>query len=84
MRKCLSAVLAASVLILPAFQANAQSTWHSEERCRLAADPLPAAFARCGTITVPLDPAAPDGPAHPNRLPWPPRPITITDPASTF
>jgi len=62
MRKCLSAVLAASVLILPAFQANAQSTWHSEERCRLAADPLPAAFARCGTITVPLDPASPSGP----------------------
>ena len=62
MRKCLSAVLAASVLTLPAFPSTAQSTWHSEERCRLAADPLPAAFARCGTITVPLDPATPNGP----------------------
>ena len=63
MRKCLPSVLAASALTLPAFQGTAQSTWHSEERCRLAADPLPAAFARCGTITVPLDPAAPNGPA---------------------
>src|SRR5690349_166000 len=61
MRKCPPSVLAALVLTLPAFQGAAQSTWHSEERCRLAADPLPAAFARCGTLTVPLDPAAPNG-----------------------
>jgi pimeloyl-ACP methyl ester carboxylesterase len=33
----------------------------SEERCRLATDQLPAAFARCGVFTVPEDPAAPDG-----------------------
>jgi pimeloyl-ACP methyl ester carboxylesterase len=33
----------------------------SQERCRLATDQLPAAFARCGVLTVPEDPAAPDG-----------------------
>jgi pimeloyl-ACP methyl ester carboxylesterase len=32
------------------------------ERCRLTADLLPAAFARCGTLAVPEDPAAPGGP----------------------
>lgn len=31
------------------------------ERCRLTADQLPAAFARCGTLAVPEDPATPDG-----------------------
>jgi pimeloyl-ACP methyl ester carboxylesterase len=31
------------------------------ERCRLTADLLPAAFARCGTLAVPEDPSAPDG-----------------------
>jgi pimeloyl-ACP methyl ester carboxylesterase len=36
--------------------------WQSDERCRLATDSLPAAYARCGTLEVPLDPAAPDGP----------------------
>ncbi len=62
MRKCLPPVLAALVLSLPSFPGAAQAEWHSEERCRLATDPLPAAYARCGTLTVPLDPAAPDGP----------------------
>jgi pimeloyl-ACP methyl ester carboxylesterase len=33
-----------------------------EDRCRLVADGLPAAYARCGTFALPLDPAAPDGP----------------------
>jgi len=61
MRKCLPPVLAAVVLYWPGFSGAAQPEWHSEERCRLAADPLPAAYARCGTLTVPLDPAAPDG-----------------------
>ena len=61
MRKCLPPVLAALVLFFPAFRAAAQPEWHSTERCRLAADPLPAAYARCGTLSVPLDPAAPDG-----------------------
>jgi len=55
-------MLAALVFALPAFLGTAQSAWPSKERCRLAADPLPAAFARCGTVSVPLDPAAPDGP----------------------
>ena len=32
------------------------------ERCRLTSDPFPAAFARCGTLAVPLDPSAADGP----------------------
>jgi pimeloyl-ACP methyl ester carboxylesterase len=31
------------------------------ERCRLTADLLPAAFARCGTLAVPEDPSAPGG-----------------------
>jgi pimeloyl-ACP methyl ester carboxylesterase len=31
-------------------------------RCRLVAEGLPAAYARCGTLEVPLDPEAPDGP----------------------
>jgi pimeloyl-ACP methyl ester carboxylesterase len=62
MRKCLPSVLAALVLSPAAFPGTAQPAWHSEERCRLAADPLPAAFARCGKLTMPLDPAAPDGP----------------------
>src|SRR6185503_4270869 len=33
------------------------------ERCRLEAQGLPAAFARCGTLSVPEDPASPAGPA---------------------
>ena len=32
------------------------------ERCRLEAEGVPAAFARCGTLVVPEDPAAPAGP----------------------
>jgi pimeloyl-ACP methyl ester carboxylesterase len=31
------------------------------ERCRLVAEHAPAAFARCGTLAVPENPAAPDG-----------------------
>jgi pimeloyl-ACP methyl ester carboxylesterase len=61
MRKCLPPVLAALVLCLPGLPGAAQAEWHSEERCRLASDPLPAAYARCGKLTVPLDPAAADG-----------------------
>ena len=33
-----------------------------EGRCRLVAEGLPAAYARCETVAVPLDPAEPDGP----------------------
>ncbi len=32
------------------------------ERCRLETQGVPAAFARCGTLTVPENPAAPSGP----------------------
>jgi len=31
------------------------------DRCRLASDPFPAVFARCGKLAVPEDPSAPDG-----------------------
>jgi pimeloyl-ACP methyl ester carboxylesterase len=62
MRKCRPFLLVASMLPLAGFPAAAQSEWQSEGRCRLAADGLPAAYARCGTLDVPLDPAAPDGP----------------------
>jgi len=62
MRKCLLPMLAAVVLSSPSFPGAAQAEWHSEDRCRLAAGASPAAYARCGTLTVPLDPAAPDGP----------------------
>ena len=61
MRKWLPPVLAVLVLALPGAPGAAQPEWHSTERCRLTADPLPAAYARCGTVSVPLDPAAPDG-----------------------
>src|SRR5687767_6125570 len=61
MRKCLPPALAALVLVFAGFASAAQPEWHSDERCRLASDPLPAAYARCGKLTVPLDPAAPDG-----------------------
>jgi pimeloyl-ACP methyl ester carboxylesterase len=33
----------------------------SAERCRLTTEQLPAAFARCGVLTVPENPAVPDG-----------------------
>jgi pimeloyl-ACP methyl ester carboxylesterase len=33
------------------------------ERCRLETPGIPAAFARCGTLVVPEDPAAPAGPS---------------------
>jgi pimeloyl-ACP methyl ester carboxylesterase len=61
MRNCLLPALAASVLVSTGVPAAAQPEWHSEERCRLASDPLPAAYARCGKLAVPLDPAAPNG-----------------------
>lgn len=62
MRKCVPSLLVAGVLALPV-PAAAQSEWFSDGRCRLATDSLPAAYGRCGTLAVPLDPAAPDGPA---------------------
>ena len=46
----------------PAVAVAQGDAWLSDSRCRLAADSLPAAYARCGTLEVPLDPLAPDGP----------------------
>ena len=40
----------------------AQAGDSGEQACRLTAKSLPAAFARCRVLDVPLDPAAPDGP----------------------
>jgi pimeloyl-ACP methyl ester carboxylesterase len=62
MPKCVPPVLAAFVLFSAGVPAGAQQEWHSEARCRLTADGLPAAYARCGKLTVPLDPESPDGP----------------------
>ena len=55
-----SGVLA--VAALPTVAVAQGDAWLSEGRCRLATDSLPAAYARCGTLAVPLDPTAPDGP----------------------
>ncbi len=62
MLKCLPPVLAAFMLCSAGAPAGAQLEWQNEGRCRLAADGLPAAYARCGKLAVPLDPASPDGP----------------------
>jgi pimeloyl-ACP methyl ester carboxylesterase len=45
----------------PTFGMAQERAWVGDERCRLATDSLPAAYGRCGTLEVPLDPAAPDG-----------------------
>jgi pimeloyl-ACP methyl ester carboxylesterase len=47
---------------VPAIAVAQADGWLGEGRCRLAADSLPAAYAHCGMLDVPLDPAAPDGP----------------------
>jgi pimeloyl-ACP methyl ester carboxylesterase len=47
---------------LPALGLAQDSAWLGDGRCRLAADSVPAAYGRCGTLEVPLDPAAPTGP----------------------
>ncbi len=47
---------------VPALSLAQDLGWPGAGRCRLAAESLPAAYARCGTLEVPLDPAAPDGP----------------------
>lgn len=49
----------------PALSLAQEASWLADERCRLATDSLPAAYGRCGTLEVPLDPAAPDGPSIP-------------------
>jgi pimeloyl-ACP methyl ester carboxylesterase len=54
-------VLVALMLLAAAARAPAQAL-HGEGRCRLATDGVPAAYARCGKLEVPLDPAASGGP----------------------
>jgi pimeloyl-ACP methyl ester carboxylesterase len=55
----LALALGASLALAPSRLARAAD--FALERCRLAADELPAAFALCGTLVVPEDPAAPAG-----------------------
>jgi pimeloyl-ACP methyl ester carboxylesterase len=63
MRTCLPPLLVALVLAAAGAEAAAQAGWQSEARCRLATDSLPAAYARCGKLAVPLDPKSPGGPS---------------------
>ena len=53
---------AASAVVLAPVGVIAQAELLRDGRCRLALDSLPAAYARCGSLDVPLDPANPDGP----------------------
>jgi pimeloyl-ACP methyl ester carboxylesterase len=57
-----AALLVVALATLPALGLAQDSGWLGAGRCRLAAESLPAAYGRCGTLEVPLDPAAPDGP----------------------
>ena len=52
---------AAAALVIPRL-APAQVPAFAEHPCRLSSGSLPAAFARCGELAVPEDPARPDGP----------------------
>jgi pimeloyl-ACP methyl ester carboxylesterase len=47
---------------VPALCPAQETGWLGDARCRLATESLPAAYARCGALEVPLDPAVPDGP----------------------
>jgi pimeloyl-ACP methyl ester carboxylesterase len=55
-------VVALALATVPALGLAQDLGWLGAGRCRLAAESLPAAYGRCGTLEVPLDPAAPDGP----------------------
>jgi pimeloyl-ACP methyl ester carboxylesterase len=54
------AVGAAAALVIPRL-GPAQGTTLAESPCRLSSASLPAAFARCGELLVPEDPARPEG-----------------------
>jgi pimeloyl-ACP methyl ester carboxylesterase len=60
--RCLETVallgVAAATLTVPG---NGTAQALVEQRCRLSAESVPAMFALCSTLTVPLDPAAPNG-----------------------
>jgi pimeloyl-ACP methyl ester carboxylesterase len=58
-----SGLLSTAALGLSAPLAFGQASPLPDARCRLVADSVPAAFARCGRVSVPLDPAAPSGPS---------------------
>ncbi|HEY9182368.1 MAG TPA: alpha/beta fold hydrolase, partial [Gammaproteobacteria bacterium] len=62
MRAVLGVLCAGGGVLLAPHTAAAQADPLTQDRCRLALDPLPAAYARCGTLDVPLDPTSPDGP----------------------
>ena len=55
-------LLAALAFALAAAAPASAQDWLDDARCRLATDSLPAVYARCGTLAVPLNPAQPDGP----------------------
>jgi pimeloyl-ACP methyl ester carboxylesterase len=64
MRRLQPLVVTPVALFLAVASAAATAqTWRNEGRCRLATDGVPAAYARCSTLEVPLDPSAPDGPS---------------------
>ena len=58
----LSAAAVAAALLSFAFPDNAQGAGLVERSCRLAFASLPAAFAQCAALAVPVDPSRPDGP----------------------
>ena len=63
MPQSLPSLAAALALAAASFPVAAQPAWQGDERCRLATNAVPAVYARCATLAVPLDPAAPDGPS---------------------
>ena len=62
MRQGLATLVFAAALAGSGAGSAQQQSPLGTERCRLEAASLPAVFARCGTLTVPEDPARPDGP----------------------
>jgi pimeloyl-ACP methyl ester carboxylesterase len=62
LRLLISAWALLGALLAASEAAAAESEVLRDGRCRLVTEGLPAAYARCGALRVPLDPAAPDGP----------------------
>ena len=60
-RNALCGALCLAALV--AWGASARAEPLSDEPCRLVAPMLPAAFERCGTVTVPVNPDEPEGDA---------------------
>jgi pimeloyl-ACP methyl ester carboxylesterase len=58
----LSALAALGTAAFAMAQPQAEPAAFALERCRLETDSVPAVFAACGTLRVPENPAAPDGP----------------------